>query len=735
MATLEQWQEQAQQAYLAGDYVQGAFAYEQALQIAPEQVTLYWHLGLMLLLQGKSSEAQTTWLMVMLEGDEETVERWTLELVGILTQEAVRQEWLGEKEQTWRIREEIRELAPRDLQNLFELLRLAIPDRYNGSELEEWGVIPLLQSGLPLDFALLLTVLQALFSHDARNPALIPLMEASLAYAQEDSQKVAVLNFCLKVGVALGHSQRQPGIAAQLCELGLRLDPRTPELVNLLARLYQNSNQFDQGLEMARFYATLVENLPDQVFASKGVLRALMSTGGHWQEGFEQFLCHEQLIERLMTEQPELTPLQVSRLYSTYFFAPYFRDRAPENRRLQNQIAQLCQHNAQIHHRELVEKYHNANQNPRPRNQPLRIGYLSHCLRTHSVGWLARSLIKHHNQENFQLYAYFITTANTYDPLEQWYSQQVHQTYKSTQALEITEQIHHDQIDILVDLDSLTLDVSCAVTALKPAPIQITWLGWDASGIPAIDYFIADPYVLPDNAQDYYQEKIWRLPHTYIATDGFEVGIPTLNRHQLNIPPDAVIYYSVQHGYKRHLHTINLQLEILKAVPNSYFLVKGAADSEAVKRVFLTMAEQTGVEAERFRFLDIDDSEMTHRANLGMADIVLDTYPYNGATTTLETLWMGIPLVTKVGQQFSARNSYTMLKNAGITEGIAWSDEEYIQWGIRLGKDPTLRSTLAGKLKQARYQAPLWNGKQFTEDMEEAYQGMWQRFQSQGNLA
>ena len=89
---------------------------------------------------------------------------------------------------------------------------------------------------------------------------------------------------------------------------------------------------------------------------------------------------------------------------------------------------------------------------------------------------------------------------------------------------------------------------------------------------------------------------------------------------------------------------------------------------------------------------------------------------------------MGIPLITRVGQQFAARNSYTMMINAGITEGIAWTDEEYVEWGVRLGKDEKLREQISWKLRQSRHTAPLWNGKQFTRDMEKAYEQMWQRY-------
>jgi predicted O-linked N-acetylglucosamine transferase (SPINDLY family) len=116
---------------------------------------------------------------------------------------------------------------------------------------------------------------------------------------------------------------------------------------------------------------------------------------------------------------------------------------------------------------------------------------------------------------------------------------------------------------------------------------------------------------------------------------------------------------------------------------------------------------------------------MIHRANLGIADVVLDTFPYNGATTTLETLWMGIPLVTRVGTQFAARNSYAFLMNAGVTEGIAWSAEEYVKWGIRFGTDQNLRLDVAWKLRQSRRTSALWNTKQFAREMEQAYEKMW----------
>jgi predicted O-linked N-acetylglucosamine transferase (SPINDLY family) len=167
-------------------------------------------------------------------------------------------------------------------------------------------------------------------------------------------------------------------------------------------------------------------------------------------------------------------------------------------------------------------------------------------------------------------------------------------------------------------------------------------------------------------------------------------------------------------------------MQILQAVPNSYFLIKGGVTQPSVQEFFNKVADEFGVSRDRLRFLPDVDTEVVHRANLRIADIVLDTYPYNGATTTLETLWLGIPLVTRVGEQFAARNSYTMMMNVGLTEGIAWTDAEYIDWGIRLGREENLRKEVFWKLKESRKTSPLWNAEQFTREIESAYEQMWE---------
>jgi len=718
-------QQQANQSLTAGNYTKAAQLYEQAIAAEPTVQSNYWYLGLTFLLQGQEIEAQTTWMLAMGEGEAEEIDLWTEELVQVLETEAKRRQAIKDYPVAWGIRQHIREISPGDINNLLHLIDLSIQlETFTGDELTDLGILELLQSQQAVEFDsdLLLQVLQGVLDYAPLAASTFELAQACLS-CFPDSE--ALINVLLSAAYNIAFTRLQYAIAARFIELCLRLNEHHLNALWLIVTCYQKSGQHEQGLKMAKLAYSVCQTLPDKIFSNFHILRSLMEAGGKWEEAACVCQRQESLLESLLEENPQnLNHGRILRLINSTFFFPYFRDTPQINQRLKNQISQLCQSNIEAYAERLF---------PQPKitaaSKPLKIGYLSGYLRSHSVGWLTRWLFNYHNRNNFQIYTYFVNKKQVNDPLQNLYIEKSDQSYDGEfDGLEIAKKICHDEIDILVDLDSLTLDISCEVMALKPAPIQVTWLGWDASGLPAIDYYIADPYVLPESAQDYYREKIWRLPQTYIAVDGFEVAVPTLRRDELDISSDAVVYLSAQTGCKRHVETVRLQMQIIKAVPNSYFLIKGLGDQESLKNFFIQIAEAEGLSSERLRFLPIVASEAIHRANLSIADIVLDTYPYNGATTTLETLWMGIPLVTRVGQQFAARNSYTMMMNVGVTEGIAWTDEEYIKWGVHLGKDETLRQQISWKLRQSKQTAPLWNAKRFTREIEKAYVQMWEKY-------
>ncbi|MGM3307424.1 O-linked N-acetylglucosamine transferase family protein [Anabaena sp. WFMT] len=734
MNNLQSLAKQAFETFQQSEYFQAGELYQELINNQAEVKEYHWYLGLSLLLQGKETEAQTTWMLAIFEGEEEQIEQWTYELIKILQTEAGRQEELTQYQIAWVIRQHIQEIYPGEVNNILEIIKLSLDlENLTQDSFQELGIIELLNSELEeIDRELLFSVLKKTLKILWFEPWILDFPEACIFYLDSLQLTHCVMLTATEAAYA-GHKFN---LAIQYAELALNINYPDPdvisEVLSHLATFYYEVGNFDKGINLSKKIHDLATNTTDLINANIMVLQGLLRSGGRWYEAIPIIQEYENCLNKLITEQPNLGRNKIYRLLNSTYYLPYLRDAARQNRFLHNEIVKLCQTSIQFYAQEKYNRYSLANaQRIKAPKKKLKIGYLSHCLREHSVGWLARWLYQHHNREEFEIYTYFATYRfHIHDFLQDWYEQNSDHVRKlGRDGIEIAEQIHQDEIDILVDLDSMTADISCEAIALKPAPIQVTWLGWDASGIPAIDYYIADNYVLPEYAQEYYSEKIWRLPNTYLAVDGFEIGVPTLTRKDLEIPDDAVIYFSAQAGYKRNPDNVRLQMKILKQVPNSYFLIKDInKDVGVVREFFEQIAEAEGVSKERLRFLNKVPSSAIHRANLQIADIVLDTYPYNGATTTMETLWVGVPLVTKVGEQFSSRNSYTMMVNAGISEGIAWSDEEYIEWGVCLGKDADLRKEIHWKLLKSRQTAPLWNGKQFTREMEQAYQQMWQKY-------
>ncbi|MBM0743671.1 O-linked N-acetylglucosamine transferase, SPINDLY family protein [Phormidium sp. CLA17] len=727
------WQQQADRLIQQNNYSQAASLYEQAIETEPDVKSHYWHLGMLMVLQEQEAEAQTIWLMAMADGELEQIDQWTVELGQVLVAAAIHQTERENLAAAWALRRHLQEISPDDLNNRLNLVSLAIAlENLTPNDLQETDIISLLKTSSDqlLEVPLLLHLLNQILTAFAPHPIALEFAEACLKWVSGDV--MGLMTVMLPASIRIAHALRQPKFAAELLALYCRVDDQNIEILGHLSGFYQDADLYDLGIQTAQRRGGLPSSLLEQIFSSHLLLRGLMTPGGYWQEGLIAIQQHRQLLTALLETVPtiDIPPIEITRLLTSSFFLPYFKDDPKLNRSLQNQVAAWSQ--TALHQRasKQIVRYQSRSTPLIPSNsvRPLKIGYLSHCMARHSVGWLARWLIKHHDRSRFQLHGYFINDRK-HDSLYQWYVNQMDHACRIgvevPDSEDLAERIYQDDIDILIDLDSITLDLSSDILALKPAPIQVTWLGWDATGIPGVDYFIADPYVLPDNAQDYYTETIWRLPQTYIAVDGFEVEVPSLRRDHLDISNDAVIFLSAQKGYKRHADTAHLQMRIIKNVPNSYFLIKGSAEQDSIQQFFIEIALSEGVAPDRLRFLPETLTEGVHRADLAIADVVLDTYPYNGATTTLETLWMGVPLITRVGEQFAARNSYTMLKNVGIEEGIAWTDEEYVEWGVRLGTDAALRQQIHWKLRRSRQTSPLWNAAQFTREMEEAYQQMW----------
>jgi predicted O-linked N-acetylglucosamine transferase (SPINDLY family) len=700
--------------------------YEERIGIDETCVSNYWHLGVAYLLAGREDDAQLAWFTPLSTTAE--IDDLTDELVLILEQTAKDLAQESNLEQALLVRQHICMLAPDRIENILKLMILAHSmDSLTSENLLEWRVNELLSEQKELeniDEDFWADCLRLLI--DLRTNISLEIFKSCLQLAGKSQPKLA--SRIMTTAFSLFHQDHDHDIAIKIAEISNDVYPDNLNTLRVLSGFYSLGGVYDKAIETVEQYYRLSQGITDKLLGSH-LIQGAHFTAGNWKGANERVDLHRDLLAEFINLSPTgLSHGQTQSLIVSSFFLPYFEDNPRTNKTLQNQLATIYQNNigtisggSELEEVSLQKK-----------TGVLRIGYIGSTFRTHSVAWLNRWLIHYHDRESFQVFIYCLNTGKEDEFNHKWFRDKVAvSSYCNGHPRETAAQIRADEIDILIDLDSLTFDLTGFVMAYKPAPVQVSWLGWDSSGIPAIDYFIADPYVLPDDAQDYYQEKIWRLPQTYLAVDGFEIGIPTLRREDLEIPADAVVYLSSQSGYKRHPDCIRSQMEIIKAVPNSYFLIKGKSDATTIQNFFGTLAAEVGISLDRLRFLDRDVDEYTHRANLAIADIVLDTFPYNGATTTLETLWMGIPLVTQVGQQFAARNSYTFMLNAGIEEGVAWSEQEYIEWGIKLGLDRDLRNAIQGKLRSGRTTAPVWNAKQFTLDMEQAYRGMWEKYKEQ----
>jgi predicted O-linked N-acetylglucosamine transferase (SPINDLY family) len=715
-AKLMNWHPIAYQHLLDNQYGNVAKFYEKIIEAEPEERSHYWYLGLAYLLDNQEEAAQTTWFFILSQGSDLEISAWTVELSSILEAEADRQVESKNLEVGWLIRQHLREVSPHYLNNLFKLLDLSIKlEVFDPIFISDWDLENLLidhKNTYKINSDALLYLLQRLLDYPCDE--VISFTKSCLFFADDVSKWIGAM---LLSAIKIGDVMEKPNYGADLAELCLILNSKDIEILKQISRLSRGAKRFKRAIETSQEYYDLSQTLEDKFLSNNNLLGSL-TQAGYWLKIDTVLQRHRDILKQIFLSPPEQLDAEIkqSLIPSPGIFA-YQQDNLPENRYFHNQVGKLFEDNKSTYsflERSILQK------------KRLKVGYIGHTFRLHSVGWLCRWFFEYYDREKFHTSIYLVNNNLEDEFCREWFASKVdaYQSFEIDSKM-IADRIYKDGIDILVDLDSITLNVTYTAMSFKPAPIQVSWLGWDASGLPAIDYFIADPYVLPEDASQFYQEKIWRLPNTYIAVDGFEMSAPTVRREMLNIPSDAIVYLSAQGGIKRHPETIKMQLQILKEVPNSYLLIKGIGDQDAVQELFFEIAQQVGVSPDRLCFRGQDNCEYAHRANLQIADIILDTYPYNGATTTLEALWAGIPLVTRVGNTFSSRNSYGFLKNLDISEGISWTNEEYIKWGIRLGTNETLRQKVVWKLKQSRVTSPLWNTRKFVRDMETAYQEMW----------
>lgn len=343
------WQIQAEEYFVQENYFQASKLYEQAIAIEPNTISYYWHLGLILLLQGQEAEAQMTWMLPMTEADEEQLQIWTNELFQVLQIEAERREHLSEYSIAWLVRQHIREINPSEINNLLHILLLSLKlEKFEDIEdLREWGLIKFLneQQSTNISAELLIQVLKEFLSNVPLHPINLNLAEACLPYFPDAYQSFDLL---LTSALKIGHTLLQPVLASSLLELHLRLEPKNVEILRHLATFYQDARNYSQGIETARLCYSLSEGLADKIFALHLLLRGLMSAGGYWQEICTTCQELEAVCQQFIQAQPiALEEARILRLLSPSFAIPHIKDAPVEFRAIHNKVAEIFNNDIQ----------------------------------------------------------------------------------------------------------------------------------------------------------------------------------------------------------------------------------------------------------------------------------------------------------------------------------------------------------------------------------------------------
>jgi predicted O-linked N-acetylglucosamine transferase (SPINDLY family) len=342
---------------------------------------------------------------------------------------------------------------------------------------------------------------------------------------------------------------------------------------------------------------------------------------------------------------------------------------------------------------------------------------MSSDLRDHPVAYFALPIIEHYDRDRFEFVCYSFYPAPP-DRVQSFMQQRVLNFRSMLQAtdMEIAQQIADDELDILFELGGSTRYNRLEVLAYRAAPLQASWLGYPHSaGIGAIDYILVDPYLKPDDPE-LLVEKPFVMPESWVCLGrlGFreepiEAGIPEERA-------GALTFGTMNNPYKYTPELFALWAEVMNGVPGSRFLfVRPEAGAPTFRANIAREFAKHGVSEDRLLFESVRGKHMRHYNRI---DIALDSAPHTGGTTTCETLWMGCPTVTLVGEAFFERLSYSNLSNAGLGDLCGFTREQYVEIAVDLAKDRARRLDLRQNLRDRLRTSPLGDAQRWVKNFE-----------------
>jgi predicted O-linked N-acetylglucosamine transferase (SPINDLY family) len=284
------------------------------------------------------------------------------------------------------------------------------------------------------------------------------------------------------------------------------------------------------------------------------------------------------------------------------------------------------------------------------------------------------------------------------------------------------------EIDIAVDLSGHTDGARPGILARRAAPIQVAYLGYPGTlGAEYIDYLIGDPTVIPPEHQSHYSEKIVYLPHSYLPNDSTRPIDTTPTREQEGLPPDGFVFCCFNASYKLSPETFSSWMRILARVDRSVLWLSSLTDSAAAGNLERE-ARRCGIDPRRLIFAQRAPSSSQHLARLKLADIFLDTLPYNAHASSIDALWAGVPVLTRIGRSFAGRVAASLLRSIELPELVTTSIQQYEGLAVELATNPTLLAEIKQRLANNRLTTPLFDSRSFVRHLESAYTMIFERY-------
>jgi len=376
----------------------------------------------------------------------------------------------------------------------------------------------------------------------------------------------------------------------------------------------------------------------------------------------------------------------------------------------------------------LVVHPRTVSQAPRPRSNRIRVAYLSADFCAHPTAYLAAGLFEAHNRSQFDIHALSFGPNDgsaMRSRLERAFEHFIDaREFNNDKIVEIIEELG---IDIAVDVKGHTLGARPAIFAARPAPIQVSFLAYPGTlGADFMDYIVADQHVIPEQEQAHYAEKVIYLPGSYQVNDSLRTAGQAPTRAEAGLPEGYFIFCCFNGSYKITPAVFNLWMKILAAVPQSIlWLLEGPP--QAVQNLRREAATR-GLDERRLVFA-ARQSAGDHLARCALADLFLDTYPYNAHTTASDALWAGVPVLTRPGPTFASRVATSLLHAVNCAQLSVPTSEEYVRVAIELASDPKKLADLKAHIRRARSDARLFDTNRYTQELETAYTEIWDRHQ------